>query len=89
MNEELLELARLGVDAETFLRTDLGKFLQKKAADEYAAALIELVNAAPDDLKTNTEARNKIHVVGMFTTWLRDSIEVGISAHAQLEAEAD
>lgn len=87
MSDELLELARLGINAETFKRSDLGKFLQRKAETERKDALNDLVNAAPDDIKANTDARNRIHVVGMFLTWINDAIDIGRSAHEQLDSE--
>lgn len=84
---DFLELARLGIDAETFMRSDLGKFIQRKAETERNDALNDLVNAAPDDIKANTEARNRIHVVNMFLSWVNDAIEIGRSAHEQLDSE--
>lgn len=85
MNDELIELARLGIDAETFMRSDLGKFISKKAEDERLSLIGELVLADPDDIKLNRDLRNKLHVVGMFLTWMGDAVNIGRAAHDQLE----
>jgi len=82
--DELLSIARMGVDAEAFVRTPLGKFLVSKADREIAAATDELVAADPEDVKKNRDLRNRIHVANMFVTWLRDAIEIGRAAHDQL-----
>lgn len=83
-DDEFLSIARMGVDAETFLRTPLGQFLEKKARREEAEAVAGLVDAAPDDVKANTELRNQIHVARMFLNWMHDAIEAGRAAHDQL-----
>ena len=85
-DEELLSLARMGVDAESFMGTKLGKFLTMKAMAEIEAATAELIAADPYDGKANTDLRNQINVAGMFLTWLRESINIGHVAHDQLKA---
>ena len=83
--DQFVTIARLGIDAETFIRTPLGRFLEGKARDEEAAALAELVDADPEDAKANRELRNRIHVARMFLTWIGDAIEAGQQAHRQLQ----
>ena len=84
--DELLSLARMGVDAESFMGTKLGKFLAMKATREIESATADLISADPADLKSNTDLRNQINVAGMFLTWLHESINIGLSAHEQLKA---
>ena len=86
---DLLSIAKMGVDAESFLQTPLGRFLMKKAKDEEAAALAELVDADPEDVKENREIRNRIHVVKMFRQWMTEAIEVGHAAHMHLKQLED
>ncbi len=83
--DQFVTIARLGIDAETFIRTPLGRFLEGKARTEEAAALAELVDADPEDAKANRELRNRIHVARMFLTWIGDAIEAGQQAHRQLQ----
>jgi hypothetical protein len=82
--DELLSIARMGVDAEAFVRTPLGKFLMDKADSEIMDATSELIGADPEDVKANRDIRNRIHVANMFRTWMRDAIEIGRAAHEQL-----
>jgi len=89
MSDELIDLAKMGIDAESFMGTPLGKFLESKACNEEAAALEELVNADPDDVKSNTQLRNQIHVARMFLVWMSDSIRAGRAAHEQLRELED
>jgi hypothetical protein len=88
-SNELLDLAKMGMDAEVFMRSPLGKFLTKKAEREKATALDSLVDTDPADVKGNTEFRNQIHVVNMFLTWVREAVMVGKSATDQLREEED
>lgn len=87
MNHEMLELAKLGIEAEAFLRSPLGKFLRKKAEDEIDAATQELIDCAPNDFFGNRDIRNKIHVARMFLVWVSDAINIGRAAHEQLDDE--
>lgn len=82
--DEFVKIARLGIDAETFMATPLGKFLASKADAEMRAATEALIGADPADVKANTELRNQIHVSRMFLTWIDDSINAGRAAHHQL-----
>jgi len=83
--DQFVTIARLGIDAETFIRTPLGRFLEGKARAEEADALIALVDADPEDVKANRELRNQIHVARMFLSWINDAIEAGQQAHRQLQ----
>lgn len=89
MSDELLSAARIGIDAESFMRTPLGKFLEGKANKERAAAIEELIDADPDDVKANTALRNQIHVANIFLVWMNDSIRAGRAAHEQLRELED
>ena len=82
--DHFLNIARLGIDAEAFLATPLGKHLNAKAQAELDAAMNELVAADPDDVKLNRDIRNRIHVVGMLLKWLEETITGGKEAHRQL-----
>lgn len=85
MNDiDLLSVARTGIDAEAFARSDIGKFLIGKAEREVAILKEELVDADPSDWKMNNDIRNKIHVARMFLTWLDEAMQVGRNAHEQL-----
>jgi hypothetical protein len=84
---DLVELARMGIEAEDFCRTSLGKFILGKADGEIQEATADLVSADPEDIKLNRELRNKIHVARMFKVWLGEAISVGRVAHDQLDEQ--
>lgn len=83
--DHFVSIARMGIDAETFMRSPVGRFVEGRARAEEAAALEALVDADPDDAKLNRELRNQIHVARMFLVWIGDAINAGHAAHAQLQ----
>lgn len=87
MNDELIEIARLGVDAEAFLQSPLGKYLYGQAKAEIESATQELIDADPEDGKLNRELRSRIHVARMFTVLLDSVVSCGRQAYDQLKEE--
>lgn len=88
MTDEIkLKVARVGIDAEVFKRSDFGKYLIAQAEREIKEETQILVGLAPDDTKGNTDSRNKIHVANMFLTWLDQAIGSGHLATDQLRNE--
>lgn len=85
MSEELVELARLGMDAEVFMQTPLGKFLYDKANGEIAAATEKLIDSPPYDTQAGIEIRNHIHIARMFLVWIVEAMTIGRAAHNQLQ----
>lgn len=83
-DDELLSLAKMGIDAEAFLRTKLGQFILDKASREITETTQELIAADPDDIKLNRDLRNRIHVANMVRSWLSDAVALGRAAHDQL-----
>ena len=81
---DLLNVARLGIDAEVFAKSDVGQYMISKAQMEIDAEMSALVDADPEDHKLGREIRNKIHVARMFLSWLNEAIQVGEHACAQL-----
>ena len=84
-DSDLLSIARIGIDAEAFSKSDIGKFLIGKAQAEIEDATNELIGAEPDDIRANRNIRNRIHVSRMFLVWLDEAINVGRHAHAELQ----
>lgn len=84
---DLMRAAQLGVEAEAFFRTPVGKYLHAKASSEIAAATELLIDAQPDDEGKNREIRNQIHVGRMFLVWLAEAINVGKAAHEQIKMD--
>ena len=83
--DHFVAIARMGIDAETFMRSPVGRFIEGKARAEEADATEALIAADPDDLKANRDLRNQIHVARMFLVWIADAVSAGHAAHAQLQ----
>ena len=81
--------AQLGIDAEVFLRSNLGQYMMERANLEIEEVTMELVNASPSDLETNTTCRNRIGVCNAFKVWLREVVHTGrVAENAILESDA-
>lgn len=84
-----LEVARLGVEAEAFMHSHVGRYLLERADHEIEINMVKLVEVDPGDYKANREIRNKIHVAKMFKDWIAEAIASGRVAHeAMMEQEA-
>lgn len=86
-DDGILRRARLGIDTQAFLRSDLGKFLLDRAQDEADAALDELRRLAledPGNAVAISAAGHKVMRFDDFDRWLREAIEIG--AAAEIEA---
>lgn len=81
----MLQLAVLGVEAERFMASKLGRHLAAEADRDEQDALALLIDADPDDVKTNRDLRNRIHIVRMALNWIQATISVGQAAHIQLQ----
>ena len=84
-DDEFLNLARMGIEAEAFTNSALGKHLLRKAAIEIAEATQELIAADAHDVQANTDIRNQIHVANMFIIWINQAVNTGLQAHDQLK----
>ena len=56
---DLVSIARIGIDAEAFAKSDIGKFLIEKAQSEIEAEMAALVEADPADVKLGMDIRNR------------------------------
>lgn len=74
MSNELLDLARLGVEAQAFKRSELYKFLFLQSSREEEDLLGQLREADPEDPAGIRDLQNKLTVIDMFRTYL-DEIE--------------
>jgi hypothetical protein len=77
LEQQELEKARLGIEAESFLHSTLGRYLMERADLEVEQATIELIKADAGDFKANRDLRNKIQVAHNFKAWLVEAITAG------------
>lgn len=79
-DNEDLRLARLGIDAEAFLGSALGKHIATQAQCEIDEATAELIKANPSDVEANTKLRNRIYVAGQALKWIVQAAQEGRAA---------
>lgn len=72
-----LSTAQLGVEAELFKSSGLGRHLNYRAESEIIDASQELCTVDPTDTKAITELQNKVYRANSFITWINEAIEEG------------
>jgi hypothetical protein len=80
----LLGEAQLGIEAEAFMRSQIGRYLVQRAQNEIEEETALLIDADPDDIKTGRDIRNRIERCRMFLTWMTEAVNVGRKAHEEL-----
>ena len=75
----------LGLDAEQFLHTKLGQYLEKRALDTAMEAMQALKTCDPGDEKTVRALQNVIFRAESFTIWLDDAINQSKVAQSEVE----
>lgn len=81
-----LRAAKLGIEAERFLHSALGRHLVDRAQDEINDYVDKLVVADPEDTKINRELRNEIKVRESVINWINEVISSGKTAESYLES---
>lgn len=86
-DSEDLKLVRLGIDAESFLGSTLGKHIATKAQDEIDEATQKLIATSPSDVENNTKLRNRIYVASQAITWILQAASEGKAAHDRIREQ--
>lgn len=85
---ELRELY-LAVDLElavqAFKRTTIGQYVLRRAAEDRADALADLVDVRPTDTDRIIELQSQVKRADSIEMWLQEAIENGRHAHAQID----
>jgi hypothetical protein len=76
-DEQMLEIAQLGVQAEAFKSSALYRYLEQRSLNERDIALSRLIVADPDDIKLNRDLRNDIHVAAGCLAWIEEAVVDG------------
>ncbi|MDD5084198.1 MAG: hypothetical protein PHT88_04725 [Candidatus Moranbacteria bacterium] len=83
-DQALLKQAQLGIEAEAFIHTDLGKFLIDKADDDLQRGYEGFLSLTPGDtdglLMLQSQCQRAIH----FKSWLLEAISSGHYAESEL-----
>ena len=79
--------ARVGMQVELFLNSEVGRYLVERAEAEEQVAVAELIDAKPNDFFANRDIRNRIKITTMFREWLADAVQAGIAAGVRLREQ--
>jgi uncharacterized FAD-dependent dehydrogenase len=85
-NRELEAVITLGMDAEAFMRSNVGRYLAQRAAEEIEVARTSLETVDPEDAKAVRDLQFVIAVARATTSWMKEAIDDGRNAAEQLEA---
>jgi len=83
------ELISLGQEAEVFLNSPLGKFLQDRATLDIEHAKDALLGTDPSDAKKIVKLQNLAMRHVDFQQWIRDLIEAGNLTYEEYISEAE
>lgn len=86
MNDPLA-IAQLGVEAESFKSSGLGRYLNERAESEIIDASRALCEVDPADVKQITELQNKVYRANSFIAWIEEAIESGNFAIEEIRSE--
>jgi len=81
-----IRTAQLGLQADAFMDSELGKYMVDRAEMKKEDAIAQLVVAGAGDLEANTELRNAIRVQDMFLDSLAEALQSGKLAIHNLRA---
>lgn len=81
------KVVEMGIEAERFITSPLGRYLIKRAEGEREQAVEALVQGNPADAETMRSLQNKVHVIDMVQQWLADAITEGHAMEQSLIEE--
>jgi len=81
--------AVLGIDAESFKRTNLGKYVFDRIVVEEKQIIEELIAADPGDLIKNTKLRADIAMHRMLPKFMNEAIAAGHMAERNIRNNED
>ena len=82
---EIQQKIALGLDAEAFFRSDLGKYLLGRAEDDAIQAINELKEISPTKTERIRTLQSTIARSENFELWLKEALIVGQSSEEQLD----
>lgn len=83
---EMIERAVFGEQVHNFMNTDVGKYIQRRAADQISEAVKELRECDPDNAGKVREYQNRADVAEHVVQWLQDAILDGLKALQIIES---
>ncbi|MGL4230972.1 MAG: hypothetical protein ACRDAM_20540 [Casimicrobium sp.] len=89
MTPEMRRTITLGMDADAFLSTNVGRALIARAESQIQAAMEELIEVSPTNTETIRKLQFEAQLGHRFQLWLRDMIQEGQNAENQYRSQSD
>lgn len=87
---EIIGVVKMGIEAERFLNSDLGKYLIERAEHDREKAISEFKACNVSDPAAVGKIRDAILIPDKVIAWLTEAIQVGYVQHEELrKAEHD
>ncbi len=84
--QQEIRRANLGMEAESFMSSNLYRYIASRAQMEFEEKMKELVTCPADDVSENTRLRSEIKVYIAFEDWLKEAVSSGKNAEQSLNA---
>lgn len=89
-NDYLFAEAKLGIEVDNFLQTDIGRYLKGRAQQEVDEAVNVFLNCDPErSRELIMKAKAKARAAQQVMTWLTEAYNDGMGAVVQLEELGD
>lgn len=89
MKDQLFHEAKLGIEAETFAHSDLGKYLIGRAEEERGLAIEKLLQTPAHDTFNIERLQAQAWRADSFQGWLAEAIQNGFYAEEQIKVIDD
>ena len=87
--ESLYQSAALGQQIESFLRSDVGRYLQSRASRVYNTAVEDFKRVNPNDVAAIMKIQSDMWKAEAFMGWLSQGIQEGLTSLGILEGLED
>ena len=87
MNEQLIKQAQLGIESESFLNSDIGKYIMSRAGMEFDEGVDGLLAVDPTDTAKIIKLQSQCIRASTLRQWLIDAIDSGLYAEEELKDE--
>jgi hypothetical protein len=88
-NAELVYNAVLGQQIESFIKSDIGKYLQARAKKVYNTAVEDFKRLNPADIEMVRKCQTEMWKAEAFMGWLEQGIQEGLNSLGILEGLDD
>jgi hypothetical protein len=87
LHDPLIKKAQLGIEAQTFIESNLGRYVVERAERQIDEANMSLSQADPFDPAQIAHLQNKIAVARAAVQWIAEAVNEGYAAERTIEAQ--